>query len=443
MKELNFVFEDLKNHLNFTNCKDLNNSGISRFTPSPVATSCIRRFNVEYKQVDFGITESNNTDNTNVIIIPTGVAHSPTDWCGYVDLNKCYDNAMNKSYSVLYYLKPEYLKRLQDKTAFLLLDQTHEGYHAEWLFEWFHDMCNQYEVSPTQIIYITGDLDVTSKYESWCKTNLIDNKLVTIGYPHFEHVIHKEAANRIAIRKENPVPNIAKHLLHKKNNQIYVYNCLQKRARAHRAWMYRELFNSSLLESGIVSMNKFEVHKSYYEGKTICQEDYDRFINYLPVFPPAKTTTYEQDTFESVTGGKYITDLNDDVMLDSWVTVVSEASFAENQCFISEKSFKPIVGHHPFIIYGNKGSLAKLHEMGYRTFNKWWDESYDTLDTWERLSAIINILRSLQKMSRQELYTMFCDMREVLKHNLQNLNNRCTAVDPIIKTLLEGVNETE
>lgn len=440
MNELNFVFEDIKGHLNFTECKDLNNSGIARFTPSPVATSCIRSFNLDWKNVDFKITENNSSSKHDVIVIPTGVAHSPPNWCGYKDLNKCYDDAMDKTFSVLYYLKDTYIKRLRDKTGFLLLDQTHEGYHAPWLFDWFHDMCKHYSVSPEQIIYITGDLDVSSKYETWCKQNLIDEKLKVMGYPHFEHVIHREMSNRVKNRKNPLAPNFAKQIMHKKNNDISVYNCLQKRARAHRAWLFRELHGANLLKDGILSMNKFEIKKSFYQGKTICQEDYDRFIDKLPIFPPGNTTTYEQDTFESVIGGKYITDLNDEIMLDSWVSVISEASFAEDQCFISEKSFKPIACYHPFIIYGNKGSLKALHDLGYQTFSKWWDESYDMLDSWERLNAIISILKSLQKKSRSELYNMYCDMRQVLKHNAQNFNTRCINVNPIVKNLLENVN---
>ena len=62
MKELNFVFEDLKNHVNLTACKDLNTSGIARFTPSPISISLSNRYGQFWKdKVNFHIEHYQNT----------------------------------------------------------------------------------------------------------------------------------------------------------------------------------------------------------------------------------------------------------------------------------------------------------------------------------------------------------------------------------------------
>jgi len=109
--------------------------------------------------------------------------------------------------------------------------------------------------------------------------------------------------------------------------------------------------------------------------------------------------------------------------------VVSEASFGDiygqGQCFLSEKTFKPISAFHPFIIIGDRGSLAYIKEMGYKTFDKWWDESYDTLPTWERLEAITNIIKKLSSMDKTELLKMYIDMEDVLVYNYNKLNENC------------------
>ena len=60
--------------------------------------------------------------------------------------------------------------------------------------------------------------------------------------------------------------------------------------------------------------------------------------------------------------------------------------------FISEKTFKTIACSHPFIVMGNKNTMSKLREMGYKTFDNFIDEGYDPLPTHERLQRIIKTL---------------------------------------------------
>jgi len=77
------------------------------------------------------------------------------------------------------------------------------------------------------------------------------------------------------------------------------------------------------------------------------------------------------------------------------------------------------------IIIGNPFTLKKLREMGYKTFDKWIDESYDEIvDVNERISKISEILLDLGEKSIDELKDMLNDMREVLKHNYDNLLKR-------------------
>jgi len=434
-RAVNFVFEDIDNFTNFIDCKDANSSGISRFTPSPVATGSIRKFNTGKIKVDFDITSSSNIHPDDVIIVSTGVAHSPWDWCGYKDLPQKYDNSMQERFSVLYHINKRYLEKLQNKTAFLLLDQTHEGYHVEWLYEWFHDMCSQYNVSPSQIIYTTGELDSQQKYNKWCKERQLSETLTIIPSTHFEHVIHTTYNNCV---KKNEIKQIDFFdcVKHKKQNlkQIKLFNALQKRPRAHRAWLFSKLYDHNLLGTGICTMNVFEQRYSYYEGRFIEEDHYNELINLLPLFPNYRDSSQDKDLFESQSGATYITDLNTEVINNSWITIVSEAQFAENTCFISEKTFKPIVNLHPFIIYGNKNSLMHLKEMGYRTFDRWWDESYDSMDTWDRLDAIIGILEKLKGLSAKQLFKMYQEMKPVLLHNLEVFNSNSLCAD---KALLE------
>ena len=216
---------------------------------------------------------------------------------------------------------------------------------------------------------------------------------------------------------------------------IKTYNALQKRPRAHRAWLFKYLHDANLLDAGINSMNMFQNSHSYYERRHMRLEDYDKLIQKLPILPPAANSLQQ---FADGDCGEYLVMFNEQIMLDSWVTVVSEASFGaeEHTCFISEKTFKPIACYHPFIIFGNKGSLARLRELGYKTFSPYIDESYDELDTWDRMDAVVKEITRLNNMATDDRLPWLAGIRDILTHNYQILSNRSTDDTPIYSNVI-------
>jgi hypothetical protein len=162
---MKFIFEDLQNYLNFTECKDINPSGIGRFGVSPLLNAS----NLFY--VDNSITTKhtfhNNFDDIKNYIISCGVNHSPEDWTGY------YPNVQ----SLFLHLNEKYLRDLQNKQAILLIDQSFEGYQTNWLWEWFHQECTKWNISPKQIVYVTGNMIADEIYEKWVNVNTINEKI--------------------------------------------------------------------------------------------------------------------------------------------------------------------------------------------------------------------------------------------------------------------------
>jgi hypothetical protein len=77
-------------------------------------------------------------------------------------------------------------------------------------------------------------------------------------------------------------------------------------------------------------------------------------------------------------------------------SLVAETLPTGEQLFVSEKTFKPIILMHPFIVYGSRGTLAYLHKLGFQTFDHVIDESYDLGNTLnERLNSISGVLSTL------------------------------------------------
>lgn len=412
---MNFVFENLETYENFTNCPDINASGIRRFTPSPVVTTIVRysQNNDKFKNFNFKQVKcSRNPNDFKKYIIASGVTHSPHDWCGP-------DKENPNRKSLFSFLKSDYLRDLQLRKAFLLLDQSHEGYHAEWLYDWFHKECNEYNIDPEQVIYITGNMDAERQYNEWHNGKSF-NKLCIIPHAHFENAVFTNDNNRTKIFNLSKLPDFNEQYAYKKKNfdKIKLFNSLQKRPRAHRMWLFKELCLNNLLEDSISSMNWFKWNHTYYMNKTMNVEDYNEIIKYLPMLPPhSGSSDQELVDFSHDDSGKYQMEFNSQITLDTWFTVISEASFGEDTCFISEKTFKLICVHHPFIIYGNKNSLHYLREMGYRTFHPYIDETYDSLECWPRLEAIINSIKKIQEIPTEKRLEWFAGMKEILEHN--------------------------
>ena len=86
---------------------------------------------------------------------------------------------------------------------------------------------------------------------------------------------------------------------------------------------------------------------------------------------------------------------------------------------LSEKTFKTIATQTPFMILGNKGSLKKLHDLGYKTFHNIINENYDTLDSVHRIEAIVEELKAWK--SNPNKFRHWSWLKSILEHNFEVL----------------------
>jgi|LakMenEpi03Aug12_release.lakeMendotaPanAssembly.Ray.scaffolds.fasta_scaffold51989_2 hypothetical protein len=105
--------------------------------------------------------------------------------------------------------------------------------------------------------------------------------------------------------------------------------------------------------------------------------------------------------------------------------VAIESAFVNpNVCF-TEKTFKAIVMKRPFVIVGCVGSLAKLRELGFRTFDKFWNEDYDQeINPNKRLQKVLDIVSHISSLSVVELQEMCYNMQDILEHNAEHYSEQ-------------------
>ena len=109
----------------------------------------------------------------------------------------------------------------------------------------------------------------------------------------------------------------------------------------------------------------------------------------------------------------------------SFLHIVVESFFSKesslNRKFVSEKIFRATNSCQPFVVIGTQYFLKEFKELGFKSFDRWWDESYDEIENDdERLIATLKIIQDLSKLSHTELKNMYLEMIPILEHNFDN-----------------------
>jgi hypothetical protein len=95
----------------------------------------------------------------------------------------------------------------------------------------------------------------------------------------------------------------------------------------------------------------------------------------------------------------------------------------------TEKTAWAILLKKPFFIYGGYGCLDALKNLGFRTFDKIFDESYQyELSLSKKVDMITNQLCELSKKDEKEVKTIIDSVESIVNHNqellLKSINDR-------------------
>ena len=200
---------------------------------------------------------------------------------------------------------------------------------------------------------------------------------------------------------------------------------LNRVGRNHRAMLVGLLSYYNLINSGFVSLG-------------VQKDEIPSIVNELKI----TVSNVREQVFSGLE--KIVEQLplridNIDLQVNQFNTTSLPSYFYEKSCFslvsstfglamnepsvgFTEKEIKPILYKHPFIIYNLPGTLKHLKSMGFLTFSKWFDESYDDeLDDLIRLDKIVAEVARLSDISFDEWDRMLLEMRPILLHNYNRL----------------------
>ena len=103
-----------------------------------------------------------------------------------------------------------------------------------------------------------------------------------------------------------------------------------------------------------------------------------------------------------------------------FVDIVSETDL--DTCFTTEKTLRPIIFKTPFVLMAGKGTLQKLKDIGFKTFDHWWSEEYDKYSHRQRLEKILDIIDWISVQYNVKKYKE--EMTSILEHNYNHYVNQ-------------------
>ena len=232
------------------------------------------------------------------------------------------------------------------------------------------------------------------------------------------------------------VPNIENQF-----SQVFIsFNRLVTKDRSYRLYMVAKMMEKNLLDKGRVSLILKDNGLGTWQEELIDPNS--------RLSPTAKSTV-----------NQYISKLGNSLAIDSdnppghasanascqdlhllksalW-HVVGETVFYDEKLHLTEKIFKPIVARRPFILVGAQGNLAYLKSYGFKTFDRWIDESYDLEpDPDKRIDMAVDQLDKLCSLSHDELISMHREMEDILDYNFNHLYGDFKTI--IVKELLDN-----
>jgi len=207
------------------------------------------------------------------------------------------------------------------------------------------------------------------------------------------------------------------------NKKFITFNRITGNSRAYRSLFVGQLAKNNLIQHGYVSYSDNCPEHGHYSSTL-----YDLVSKHNVDVETVNETKLLLDTIkfplridnkelEFIPNGSQTIDAFPQLM-SSFLYVVTETCFWEEKTHLTEKTFRPIVTKQPFILLGCASNLAYLKSYGFKTFDKWWDESYDTIkDPIQRINKVIGIIKKICELSTDELESMLQDMQDILDYN--------------------------
>lgn len=284
-----------------------------------------------------------------------------------------------------------------------LIDASWEGYDFSSWYKYFH------RHNPENVLFISGNLDEKEIYDEWCNKH---------GY-HYRATIMPLSVFITFMKNQELGNNYgAEHR---------IFLSLSRRPRIHRNAFQYLLYQNDLHCLGYLSQLTLKEHEI---NKTTIRyglsKSHIEFFNHDHIVDrPDFETNWADDNSHSIRKSCIF-------------ECVLETLMESPGVFYSEKTFKPIVFEMPFLILGNRFINQRIAELGFKTYEDWFDLSFDEETNPEKrlkgyYSEISKTIHKLQRMDMGERLSWKNLNKEVIKDNKKTLYNDMWNKNQVLK----------
>ena len=320
-------------------------------------------------------------------------------------------------------LPQDLLEYISKGKAKILIYQDAEGFlYKDSDIKWFNNFAKKHNLNKTNFLVESANQNfevLCSKYEK--KSLLEKNRFQILPSTDFE--------DRPWFSKR---PKLYPHELKYHYEQFFDYldhkinyqhtkklSAVARRFSGERAAIFHKVQTTPVLKENTYS----SLHNPYGSEKHHCLE----LVKHLEL-GNEDAVNWLSSNFDFVSGHScdlhnpefnWASELNPVIHMDTLVNVTIEThQRPSEEIFLSEKTYRPFYTAQPFIIFGNPGTLRVLKEMGYKTFDKFWDESYDEdVSIAERLKRLFDTMIKIAETPMEELNSYMEDFEPILRHN--------------------------
>jgi len=156
------------------------------------------------------------------------------------------------------------------------------------------------------------------------------------------------------------------------------------------------LYNKGYITDSDNIIDNLDDSKGRYNIRSMTDE-YEKHPNFMNITPWTKAVHFE---------------------------LVIEDTESNVPLYASEKIYRAMYNKMPFIVHGKKGYLQLLKDLGYKTFDTIFDESYDELGNREDKAMLIakeiSNFCNLEQAKKQDLIK---SVNDIVEHNYEILTN--------------------
>lgn len=279
------------------------------------------------------------------------------------------------------------------------------------------------DLPPNRVFFVTGAVTGAEDYDKFIEGTAVYRMIIltlatgqllhfrdSFDFSVIQPILNKEYQIRIKEKK---------------------FLCFNKVHKGHRAYIL-----ARMLENGLFDQSYFSFEGNFPGWINQIQYGYDwapvikeQLTKHIGKFPIRLNITPERANPVQM----HIDDV--EYHANSYFSLITETIFYQDRnlprmsfydnvggVFFTEKTARPLLLKHPFILAGYVNSLAYLRTMGFKTFHPYIDETYDTeSDDDRRLDMIVAETERLCKFTDQEWLDWQASVKEIVEYNYRTL----------------------